>query len=163
MTILRDADHGRGQALVEFALLIPLMLLLLVAVFDMGRAVFAYNSITNAAREAARLAIVNQDATSIQQRGISQTAIGETAAPNLTVTFRKAIPNVDPLTNPVCTPIEIDCIAVVRYQTTYRPITPIINRIIFGNGVTLTARTDLPVEFVCPNSSTVAANCPKQP
>ena len=40
----------RGQALVEFALVIPIFLLMLVALFDLGRAVFAYNTLTNAAR-----------------------------------------------------------------------------------------------------------------
>src|SRR4029077_3264030 len=57
---LRRDRRGRGQALVEFALVIPIFLLLLIAIFDMGRAVFAYNTLTNAAREGARIAIVNQ-------------------------------------------------------------------------------------------------------
>ena len=60
----RPARHGgrrpRGQGLIEFALVIPIFLLLLVALFDLGRAVFAYNTLTNAAREGARMAIVNQ-------------------------------------------------------------------------------------------------------
>ena len=43
----------RGQALVEFALVLPIFILLLVAIFDLGRAVFAYNTLTNAAREGA--------------------------------------------------------------------------------------------------------------
>ena len=50
----------RGQALTEFALIIPILILLIVAAVDIGRGVFAYNSITNGAREGARLAIVNQ-------------------------------------------------------------------------------------------------------
>jgi len=37
----RRGARGNGQALVEFALVIPLFLLLMVALFDMGRAVFA--------------------------------------------------------------------------------------------------------------------------
>jgi hypothetical protein len=35
---------------VEFALVFPLLMLLIVAIFDGGRLVFAYNDITNAAR-----------------------------------------------------------------------------------------------------------------
>ena len=57
-----------GQALVEFALMIPIFLFLIVALFDMGRAVFAYNTLTNAAREGARMAIVNQDKATIVER-----------------------------------------------------------------------------------------------
>ena len=60
--------RGRGQALVEFALIAPLFILILLAVFDLGRGVFMYTSITNAAREAARLAIVNQDVPTIRDR-----------------------------------------------------------------------------------------------
>ena len=44
--------------------------MLLLAIFDLGRAVFAYNDITNAAREGARLAIVNQTVASIQNRSL---------------------------------------------------------------------------------------------
>ena len=40
--------------MVEFALMLPLMALVLVGVFDLGRAFFASITITNAAREGAR-------------------------------------------------------------------------------------------------------------
>lgn len=49
----------RGQALVEFALVLPLFMLLLLAVFDFGRVVWVNNMVQNAAREAARYAIVH--------------------------------------------------------------------------------------------------------
>ncbi len=161
----------RGQALVEFALVIPVFLLLLMAVFDLGRAVFAYNSVTNAAREGARLAIVNQTPSLIQQRAIAQTAIAETAAPNVTVEFRKTTPNADYTTNAVCnaynaatTPMELDCAAIVTFQTTFRPITPLVSNILFANGVTLTAKSIQTIEYVCPNVQVpIATNCAKQP
>lgn len=160
-----------GQALVEFALVIPLFLLLLMAVFDLGRAVFAYNSVTNAAREGARLAIVNQTPALIQQRVIAQTAVAETASPNVTVEFRKTTPNADYATNPVCNAyngaapkMALDCVAIVRFQTTFQPITPLISNIVFGSGVTLTATSIQTLEYVCPNASVPnAANCAKQP
>jgi hypothetical protein len=44
----------RGQSLVEFALIIPIFLLLMVVIFDLGRAVYYYSAIHNAAREGAR-------------------------------------------------------------------------------------------------------------
>ena len=46
----------RGANLVEFALVIPLLLLMLVGVADLGRAFQTYIAITNAAREGARYA-----------------------------------------------------------------------------------------------------------
>jgi Flp pilus assembly protein TadG len=59
-------QEKRGQALVEFALIVPVFILLLVGLFDLGRGVFAFNTISNAAREAARVAIVDQDCTTIK-------------------------------------------------------------------------------------------------
>ena len=78
---------SRGQALVEFALVIPIFLLLLIALFDLGRAVFAYNTLTNAAREGARLAIVNQDKPSVVARAQGQTAIVELDSPSVDVKY----------------------------------------------------------------------------
>jgi PKD repeat protein len=45
--------RSRGQALVEFALILPVFLLLLVIAVDFGRLFFSYIQIHNAAREAA--------------------------------------------------------------------------------------------------------------
>jgi Flp pilus assembly protein TadG len=159
----RRRGRQRGQALVEFGLIFPILVLLMVAAIDIGRGVFAYNSVTNAAREGARLAIVNQDANLILQRAIKETQIAETASPNIRVTFWKqsSTPNAAAL-NGDCTS-GFGCQVLVRYETTFRPITPIISRILFPNGVTLVATSIEYVEFTCPNASTTAANCPKQP
>jgi Flp pilus assembly protein TadG len=46
--------HTHGQGLVEFALMLPILLLLLVGVFDLGRAFHALITLNNAGREAAR-------------------------------------------------------------------------------------------------------------
>jgi TadE-like protein len=56
----------RGQAIVEFALAVPLFLLLVIGIFEGGRAIFTYNALSNAAREALREAIVNQDQAAIE-------------------------------------------------------------------------------------------------
>ncbi|MHB8514123.1 MAG: TadE/TadG family type IV pilus assembly protein [Dehalococcoidia bacterium] len=53
-----------GQSLVEFALMAPLFMLLVLATIDGARAVFAYNTIANAAREGARYGIVHGAASS---------------------------------------------------------------------------------------------------
>jgi Flp pilus assembly protein TadG len=53
-----------GQALVEFALIVPLFLVLIFAVFDFGRVIWANDAVGNAAREAARYAIVHGGSTS---------------------------------------------------------------------------------------------------
>ncbi len=165
------ARRGRGQALVEFALVIPIFLLLLVALFDLGRAVFAYNTLTNATREGARMAIVNQYKPSIIDRAKSQTAIVELDAPNVDVEFwQVAADGTADKSRPQCNDlVAVGCLAVVRFEATYRPITPIISNFLFGSGVTFVATSTLSIEYSCPprlTSPTVAADaasCPKQP
>jgi hypothetical protein len=44
-----------GQALVEFALVVPLLMLILVALFDVGRGMYLYNGVSEAVREIARI------------------------------------------------------------------------------------------------------------
>jgi len=51
-------ENEKGQSLVEFALVIPLLLLLVIGIFEFGRAWMTRNLMTGAAREAARMAAV---------------------------------------------------------------------------------------------------------
>ena len=55
---LRGRPATRGQALVEFALTIPIFLLLVFGLIDMGRFVFGQSTLSQAAREGARLGAV---------------------------------------------------------------------------------------------------------
>jgi len=48
----------RGAELVEFALVLPILLVVIAGLWDFGRAFRTYQAITNAAREGARLAVV---------------------------------------------------------------------------------------------------------
>jgi len=61
MTRLLGGRHSRGQALVEFALVLPVFVVLLMSIFDFGRVIWAKNSLESAAREGARYAIVHGD------------------------------------------------------------------------------------------------------
>ena len=54
-------NHQHGQSLVDFALILPLFVLLVVGVFDLGRAFFAYIAISNAAREGVRVYTFSPD------------------------------------------------------------------------------------------------------
>ncbi|MEO8744028.1 MAG: TadE family protein [Candidatus Dormiibacterota bacterium] len=47
----------KSQALIEFALISPVLLLLLFGIVDIGRAVFYYDTLNHAAREGARTAV----------------------------------------------------------------------------------------------------------
>ena len=78
----------RGQALVEFALILPIFLLLLLAAVDFGRAYFTLQVVNNASREGARRGIipgtVTSDVTTIVQSRL--TSGGLAATPTITVT-----------------------------------------------------------------------------
>jgi TadE-like protein len=52
-----DPRSQRSQALIEFALVSPVLLLLLFGIVDIGRAVFYYDTLNHAAREGARTAV----------------------------------------------------------------------------------------------------------
>ncbi|HVH64317.1 MAG TPA: TadE family protein [Candidatus Dormibacteraeota bacterium] len=47
----------RSQALIEFSLVSPVLLLLLFGIVDMGRGIFYYDTLNHAAREGARTAV----------------------------------------------------------------------------------------------------------
>ncbi|UCG51300.1 MAG: pilus assembly protein [Candidatus Latescibacterota bacterium] len=49
---------NRGQSVIEFALVLPLLLLLLFGITEFGRAWMTMNILTSAAREGCRLAVV---------------------------------------------------------------------------------------------------------
>jgi Flp pilus assembly protein TadG len=169
MSARRGRVPGRGQALVEFALIFPIAIVLLLAVFDVGRAVFMSTGLTNAAREGARLAIVNQSVVLVEQRVQDMAAMAEVSnigdASDPVVTFRRQTPNADPLSNAACSPVATGCVAVVIARAEWSAITPIIGALL--GPISLSARSELPVEFVCPNPNIAAyanaASCPKQP
>ena len=73
------ASSERGAAAVEFALLLPLLLLLVFGIIDFGRAINAQITITQAAREGARAHALAQ--SDWRQRAVNA-AIGLNLDPN---------------------------------------------------------------------------------
>lgn len=56
--------QAEGQALVEFALILPVLLILMVGIFDVALAVWQSNTLAAAAREGTRYAIVHGSSSS---------------------------------------------------------------------------------------------------
>lgn len=54
----RRLSSQRGQALLETALVLPLVLLVATSIFEFGRAYQTWQVLTNASREAARIAVL---------------------------------------------------------------------------------------------------------
>jgi Flp pilus assembly protein TadG len=67
-----------GQAMVEFALVIPLLVLVLMGIVDLGQGVYAYNVVASGAREGARFGVLDPTNTN----GIKSQALANTAGLN---------------------------------------------------------------------------------
>lgn len=59
LNAIETRRRRRGSTLVEAALIMPIVLLFLIGALDVGRAVWSYNVIAEAAREGGRYAIVH--------------------------------------------------------------------------------------------------------
>jgi len=57
-TFLATMKDEKGQNLIEFALVVPMLIILFIGIAEFGRAWMSQNILTGAAREAARLAAV---------------------------------------------------------------------------------------------------------
>jgi Flp pilus assembly protein TadG len=64
----RRGEGEGGQSLVEFAFVLPIFLLVLFAIVDFSMAFHAWITVTNSAREGARLGAVRATAADIEQR-----------------------------------------------------------------------------------------------
>lgn len=66
-------EDQRGQALVEFALMVPLLLMLLLGIIEFGRVYYAQLAITSAARQGARISAVhtaNNDPVTVENLAV---------------------------------------------------------------------------------------------
>jgi hypothetical protein len=60
-----EEERSRGQATVEFALVILLLMLLLFGIVDFSRLLFAYATMSNGVREGVRYGIVHPPSTTV--------------------------------------------------------------------------------------------------
>ncbi len=117
----RLALRERGQTLVEFALILPIMLLLIFALVDFGRGFYTWLIVTNGAREGARVGATQQDYNAIMTR-IRQ-ATDTLDEDRMTVTLTN-------VQGPRGEPITVD----IRYDFDWvTPIGPILNIVSGGN------------------------------
>lgn len=81
----RYIKNNQGQALVEFALVLPVLLLLTVGAMEFGLAINQYIVLTEAAREGARSAALGATNTTITS--VVNAAVSEIGTSQLTVTI----------------------------------------------------------------------------
>jgi Flp pilus assembly protein TadG len=127
MNILKRRTQESGQTLVEFALILPLLILVLVGVMDFSRAIYANNTIQNAAREAVRVAIVDQNVAVIEAEAIRQAVALGLDATDVDVRFLEP-----DYTNaaPCNTTPRTGCIVEVEVRYQYTAATPVVGTIV---------------------------------
>ena len=147
--------------MVEFAIVLPMIVLVLLGLVDLGRAVYAYNTLAQSARQATRLAIVNQNVANVQNQAIdSAPALGLTAS-NVSVCFKTATSTQTSCANPSTDNCPqstrvIGCLAMVNTTLNYQPMTPVISLI--WSSIPLSSTSVATIEFVCPTGT--ASACP---
>ena len=117
----RNEEHG--QALVEFAISIIVFLMLLMAVFDFGRAIYTNNGLAQAAREVARAASVYQGKTDWSDQAKATIATQKALVPGLTLPLWKCVGSTDTTDSAGTTEMcKEDSYIVVTARSTYTPI-----------------------------------------
>jgi Flp pilus assembly protein TadG len=88
-------SNERGAAIIETAITLPLMLLVVVGIFEFGRAFQTWEVLTNAAREGARVAVLpsgtNGDAETRVRDYLTSGQIAHPADANIAVNRNVAI------------------------------------------------------------------------
>ncbi len=128
--------NAQGQALVEFAIVIPVLLLIIMGIFDLGWGVYAQNMISNAAAEGARTGII------ISKTDADIRARVQASTPSLANLQTTITPSGPRTYNDFGKPITV----TVVY--TYHPITPVIGQIVTGSGLRLSATAVMKIEGV---------------
>ncbi len=90
--ILPKLDNTRGNAVVEFALVLPILLLVLFGITELGRMIMTTNVLNTASREGARLAAVSpmSDSLSVQARVTQVLAAARIEPSSITVEYDAA-------------------------------------------------------------------------
>jgi Flp pilus assembly protein TadG len=152
----RRRDH-RGQALVEFALTLPIFVLLIFGLIDVGRFVFSNSALSQAAREGARVGAVqafwmgstdpscNQpggpvcpaDVAALRANVLAATngmmsGVGTVVDADLYTSCDATTPPSGSWTTKTCTSRNAGQYMSVRVVMRFQPITPIIGQLIPG-------------------------------
>jgi Flp pilus assembly protein TadG len=119
----------RGQDLAEYALILPIFLLVIMSIFDMGRAVYYYSALQNSVREGARYGIIYpEDITGIE-----------------TVVRQKAV-GLDVNDLAITTSYPSDDTIQVRATFQFQIVTPIIGALFGTNELTFSGQSTMHVE-----------------
>ena len=112
--------------MIELAIILPVLMLMLLAILDLGRAVYAYSVVANCAREGARYGVISPDDDSAIVTVAQNAAVGLDPA-EMTVTVAR----------PGGDSIQVD----VQYHFTV--VTPLLTQVLGRGTLTLHSRATM--------------------
>jgi Flp pilus assembly protein TadG len=137
-------------------MVLPIIFAVLIATLDLGRAVFVYNTLAQSARQAARLAIVNQNVDDVKAAAIDGAPTLGMTTSNVDVCFKTAFTAQTDCSNasvdncPQSTR-SIGCLALIKTHVSYVPLTPVISSLF--PSLALSSTSVLAIEYVCPEGT----------
>jgi Flp pilus assembly protein TadG len=147
--------NQRGQSLVEFALILPVFIILVFGIIDFGMGLRAYITVTQATREGARYAAVGNPAGTFTSGGsgdcngtVSTSTVGKVCSTmnGMNLSNVQSVSVTYPQGNEPGKPVR------VRAQYQYHYITPVKAVVNFFSGgamgetITVTSTTDMRLE-----------------
>jgi len=153
MRVLKLDRSDRGATLVEFAIVLPLLTLMLLGIIDAARLVAANNSVRTVSREAARYGsavgdngsgtLQFVDCAGIRSAGLALSSTTDLSPADIVVTYDSGPSTVALATCPVGGPDPDPSVIahghriVVTTSTAFQPITPLVGE--FFNGITVSS------------------------
>ena len=135
--LLKGFKNEKGQAMVEFAIVLPLLLLVICAIIDFGWIFYNNISVNNCSREGARYAIVHStEANKVQlitQRITDTAPDGLKNNLEITITFSN-------IQNPTDGDVTVTVVGKVT------ALTPVVGIFAGGQVIRLTSKTTMKVE-----------------
>ncbi|MCD8508811.1 MAG: pilus assembly protein [Bacillus sp. (in: Bacteria)] len=125
--------NEKGQSLVEFVLVIPILLLLIVGIVDLGRVTYTYSSLHFTAQETVRLGGFGRSDEEIKQFAINHFKAGE-----ITTSMIKVTPNQGSR--------KSGDYVTVQLSYPLNPITPFASRIFSEGAIILTVDSTIRIE-----------------
>jgi Flp pilus assembly protein TadG len=152
--LVNRSGSRRGQSLIEFALVLPLLLTFMVMTIDAGRLYFGWVALINASRVGANYAGDHADWTAATRTAYRALIDEDAAARNCTM----ATPADPKFTRNgvVVTDPELGDYAEVVLNCSFAPITPLVGLLLGAAPVSLSATSKFPVRDGC-------ASCPPPP
>jgi Flp pilus assembly protein TadG len=134
-----DPVHRRGQGMVEFALALPIILLLIFGLIEAGHLLFVISSVQSASREAARYGAavgVNnatdqilryQDCDGIRAAAVRIGSLAGVSAASVSIAYDHGINNTTfSTTCPPTGPVNLGDRILVDINVQYQPIVPLV-------------------------------------